>query len=64
MNNKNTRRIWQGPLIYLLVFAIILLVVQMLGSDVANTSNAVTLSYSELLEWVEADLKGDASAKT
>ena len=57
MNNKRMRRLWQGPLIYLLVFAVILLIVQTLGTDTPVSYE--TLSYSELLEWEESDLRQD-----
>ena len=42
---------------YLLLLAVILLVVQMLGSSSPVTPQ--TLSYTSLLEWVEADLRND-----
>ena len=45
----------QGPLMYLLLLAVILGVVWMLGSD--SPTPSVTLSYSDFLEWVQADLK-------
>ena len=51
------RRIFQGPLVYLLLIAIIILTVNMLGSGSPVESR--TLSYTELLEWVEADLRSD-----
>ncbi len=51
------RRIFQGPLVYLLLIAIIILTVNMLGSSSPVESR--TLSYTELLEWVEADLRSD-----
>ncbi len=54
---KKKRRLLQGPLMYLLLLAAILLVVWLLGSDVP--SDTITLDYSEFLEWVEADLRAD-----
>ena len=54
---KKKRSMLQGPLMYLLLLAVILGVVWMLGSDSPNPS--VTLSYSDFLEWVEADLKAE-----
>ena len=51
------RRITLGFLPYLLVLAVILLIVQMMGST--SPVKPVTLSYSTLLEWVEADLRND-----
>ncbi len=47
----------QGPLMYLLLLAVILGVVWMLGSD--SPTPSITLSYSDFLEWVEADLKAE-----
>ena len=57
MNKKSLRKILQGPLMYLLLLAVILLAVQMLSSG--GPAAGQTLSYSELLEWVEADLRSD-----
>ncbi|MEE1199057.1 MAG: hypothetical protein U0L09_00240, partial [Christensenellales bacterium] len=57
MNKKPIRRVLQGPLMYLLLLAIILLAVQMLGSTPDVTPQ--TLSYTTLLDWVEADLRRD-----
>ena len=54
---KKKRRLLQGPIMYLLLLAAILLVVWLLGSDVPSSS--ITLDYSEFLEWVEADLRAD-----
>ena len=55
MNKKPLRKILQGPLMYLLLLAVILLMVQMLSTGSRQTTQ--TLSYSTLLEWVEADLR-------
>ena len=57
MNKKPVRSVLQGPLMYLLLLAVILLAVQMLGT--APTAGSQTLSYTSLLEWVEADLRSD-----
>ena len=60
MDNQNKtrlRRLLQGPLVYLLLLAVIVFVVQSLGGD--SPVNPVTLSYSTLLEWVESDLLVD-----
>ena len=58
MNRKSTlRRFLQGPLMYVLLLAAILLVVQDLSSG--SPVEPKTLSYSALLEWVEADLRID-----
>ena len=59
MNKK--KRLLQGPLMYLLLLAVILAVVWMLGSGTPVKS--VTLSYSEFLEWVQADLRADTGEK-
>ena len=51
MDNQNKtrlRRLLQGPLVYLLLLAVIVFVVQSLGGD--SPVNPVTLSYSTLLE--------------
>ena len=47
---------------YVLLLLVIVWIVQMLGS--APTTPVVTLSYSELLEWVEADLLDDDPEKS
>ena len=57
MNKKPVRKVLQGPLMYLLLLAVILLTVQMMGTGSPVTPK--TLSYTALLEWVEADLRGD-----
>ena len=59
MNKK--RRLLQGPLMYLLLLAVILSVVWMLGSG--SPVESVTLSYSDFLEWVQADLRADKGEK-
>ena len=62
MDNQNKtrlRRLLQGPLVYLLLLAVIVFVVQSLGGD--SPVNPVTLSYSTLLEWVESDLLVDSN---
>ena len=48
MEKQPLRRIFQGPLVYLLLIAIIILTVNMLGSSSPVESR--TLSYTELLE--------------
>ena len=55
-NNKKSRRL-HGPLLYLMLLAAILAVVWMLDSDSPATYQ--DLSYSELLDWVETDLRAD-----
>ena len=55
MNKKPLRKVLQGPLMYLLLLAVILLVVHMLTDG--TTSQPRSISYSTLLEWVEADLR-------
>ena len=55
MNKKPTRKVLQGPLMYLLILAVILLMVHMLSEGSQQTTE--TISYSALLEWVEADLR-------
>ena len=59
LNKK--KKMLQGPLMYLLLLAVILVVVWMLGSGTPVKS--VTLSYSEFLEWVQADLRADSGEK-
>ena len=61
MNKKPIRKILQGPLMYLLLLAIILLVVHMLTDG--STSQPESISYSQLLEWVEADLRHSQGEK-
>ena len=51
------RKVLQGPLMYLLLLAVILLVVHMLTDGA--TVQPKSISYSALLEWVEADLRHD-----
>ena len=51
------RKVLQGPLMYLLLLAVILLVVHMLTDG--TTAQPKSISYSALLEWVEADLRRD-----
>ena len=58
LNKKPARSILQGPLMYLLLVAVILLMVQTLGTA-PNAGSRQTLSYTALLEWVEADLRSD-----
>ena len=55
MNKRPVRKVLQGPLMYLLLLAVILLVVQMLTNG--TTTQPRSISYSTLLEWVEADLR-------
>ena len=54
---KKKRSPLQGPLMYLLLLAVILGVVWMLNIDTPVRS--VTLNYSDFLEWVEADLRAE-----
>ncbi len=55
MNKKPLRKVLQGPLMYLLLLAVILLVVHMLTDGTGAQPKSI--SYSTLLEWVEADLR-------
>ena len=57
MNNNKKSRLLHGPLLYLMLLAAILAVVWMLDSDSPATYQ--DLSYSELLDWVETDLRAD-----
>ena len=57
MNNNKKNRLLHGPLLYLMLLAAILAVVWMLDSDSPATYQ--DLSYSELLDWVETDLRTD-----
>ena len=50
-------RFLRGPLIYLVILAVILVVVS--GLDDSSMVKSKTLNYSELLEWVESDLKNN-----
>jgi cell division protease FtsH len=59
LNPKRKLRFLQGPMIYVLLLGVILVMVYMLGGP-SNESNNIALEYSELLEWVEADLKADS----
>ena len=55
LNKKPLRKVLQGPLMYLLLLAVILLVVHMLTDGTGSQPKSI--SYSTLLEWVEADLR-------
>ena len=55
MNKKPLKKVLQGPLMYLLLLAVILLMVHMLSEGSQPTTKSI--SYSNLLEWVEADLR-------
>ena len=57
MNNNKKNRLLHGPLLYLMLLAAILVVVWMLDSDSPATYQ--DLSYSELLDWVDTDLRAD-----
>ena len=62
MNKKQPmRRLLQGPLMYLLLLAVILLVVHMLTDG--TTAQPKSISYTKLLEWVEADLRHSQGEK-
>ena len=52
---KKKKRLLQGPVMCMLVLCMILAVVWALDYD--TTAQPVKLSYSEFLEWVEADLR-------
>ena len=58
LKQKKKLRILQGPLMYLLLLVVILVMVKLIGSSTATDTN-IKLTYSELLQWVEADLKAD-----
>ena len=51
----------QGPLLYVLLLAMIIWMVTVLGSTPQD--EALKLDYSTLLKWVEADLKSDSGLK-
>ena len=55
LNKRPNRKALQGPLMYLLILAVILLMVHMLSEGSQPTPESI--SYSALLEWVEADLR-------
>ena len=55
--NKKTMKYLQGPVIYVLLLVLVLWFVSMIGAP--KMEEPEELSYSELLEWVEADLKAD-----
>jgi len=55
--NKKTLKHWQGPIIYVLLLALILWFVTAIGTP--RMEEPEKLAYSELLAWVEADLKAD-----
>ena len=55
--NKKTMKYLQGPLIYVLLLILVLWLVSMIGAP--RMEEPEELSYSELLEWIEADLKVD-----
>ena len=57
MKKKNTFRVLPSLLMYLGLLLIILLVVRFMGTPQSYESK--TLSYTELLSWVENDLKND-----
>ena len=61
LNKRPVRKILQGPLMYLLMLAVILLVVHMLTDGTAAQPKSI--SYSTLLEWVEADLRNSLGEK-
>ncbi len=61
MNKKPIRKTLQGPLMYLLILAVILLMVHMLSEGSQPVTE--TISYSTLLEWVEADLRQSQGEK-
>ena len=52
---KKKSRGLQGPLMYMLLLAVILGIVWMLGSG--SPTNVTTLEYSQFLDWVEVDLR-------
>ena len=55
MNKKPIRKILQGPLLYVLLLVVIILMVHMLSEG--SRLQTKTISYSELLQWVDADLR-------
>ena len=55
---KNAKRSpFQTPLLYVVLLLVILWMVQLLGTPTAD--QPLELSYSALLQWIEADLKYD-----
>ena len=58
MNQKKKFSLLRGPLMYLLLLVVIVLMVRMLGTPSKDGTN-ITLTYSELLDWIQADLKND-----
>ncbi|MBQ4090050.1 MAG: hypothetical protein IJC56_09290, partial [Clostridia bacterium] len=58
MNQMKKTRRFRGPLMYLLLLVVIIFMVKLLGGTSAPETN-IELTYSELLTWVEADLKAD-----
>ena len=56
MNQKKKFSLLRGPLMYLLLLVVIVLMVRMLGTPSKDGTN-ITLTYSELLDWIQADLK-------
>ncbi len=60
--NKKRFRALQGPLMYVLILAVVVWLIQLLGS--APETPVTTLNYSELLDWVQADLEHKDSQKT
>jgi len=58
LNQPHKTRRFRGPLMYLLLLVVIIFMVKLLGGTSAPETN-IDLTYSELLKWVEADLKSD-----
>ena len=55
---KNVKRSpFQTPLLYVVLLLVILWMVQLLGTPTG--AQPLELSYSTLLQWIEADLKND-----
>ena len=55
---EKRRGILKSVVIYAIILAGIFLVIHMLGSP-AKKSDPIRLTYNELLDWVESDLKVD-----
>ena len=67
MKKKSVFRYIQGPLMYIALLLIILMVVRFMGTS--TRQEGITVTYSELLSWVESDLEqelgeGGVASKT
>ena len=55
MKKDARKSLFQGPLLYVVLLLVILWMVHLLGTPAGT--QPLELSYSSLLQWVEADLK-------